>query len=104
MPVAALRVVAASDEPLSPAVALVPEDWSGVPDALIPARKVDTSGPGERARAARRAARFIKGPLPLGWVAAAAKANAVQLSPITSSGILSPPVFLGRLPQANGLK
>ena len=76
MPVPALRLVAAAAEPLSPrAVALTPEDWSGVPDALIPARKVDTSDPGDRARAARREARFIKGPLPLGWVAAAIKAG-----------------------------
>jgi hypothetical protein len=72
MPVPALRVIAASDEALSlHAPALAPEDWSGVPDALIPARKVDTSGPGDRAAAAKREARFIKGPLPIGWVAAA---------------------------------
>jgi hypothetical protein len=42
---------------------------------LILARKVATSGPADRARAARRGARFIKGPLPLGWLAAAAKAG-----------------------------
>ena len=76
MPAPAFRLVAASDEPLSPrAMALAPEDWSGVPDALIPARKVDTSGPADRARAAKREARFIKGPLPIGWLAAAATAG-----------------------------
>jgi DNA-binding transcriptional ArsR family regulator len=75
MPAPALRVVAAADEPLSPAVALAPEDWSGVPDTLIPARKVDTSGPADRARAAKREARFIKGPLPIGWLAAAIRAG-----------------------------
>ena len=72
----ALHVVAASDLAPSPdAVALAPEDWSGVPDALIPVRKLDPSGPEGRARAAKREARFIKGPLPLGWVATAAKAG-----------------------------
>ena len=38
-------------------------------------RKVDTSGPGERARAAKRDAWFIKGPLPIAWRARAAKAG-----------------------------
>ena len=76
MPMPALRLVAASGAPICPhALALAPEDWSGVPDALIPARKVDTSNPGDRARAAGREARFIKGPLPLGWVAAATRAG-----------------------------
>jgi DNA-binding transcriptional ArsR family regulator len=76
MPATALRVVASSDEPFSPhALALAPEDWSGVPDALIPARKVDTSGPADRARAAKREARFIKGPLPIEWLAAATRAG-----------------------------
>ena len=56
-------------------MALAPEDWSGVPDALVPVRKLDLSGPEGRARAARREAQFIKGPLPLGWVATAAKAG-----------------------------
>ena len=75
MPAPALRVVA-SDEPFSTqALALAPEDWSGVPDALIPARKVDTSGPEQRARAAGRGARFIKGPLSLDWLALAVKAG-----------------------------
>jgi DNA-binding transcriptional ArsR family regulator len=69
-------VVAASDQPLSPdSLALAPEDWSGVPDALIPVRTLDPLGPVGRARAARREAQFIKGPLPLGWVATAAKAG-----------------------------
>jgi hypothetical protein len=76
MPAPAVRVIAAPGEPFSShALALAPEDWSGVPDVLIPARKVDTSGPADRARAATREARFIKGPLPLGWVAAAARAG-----------------------------
>ena len=76
MPVSALHLVAASDEPLSlGAAALAPEDWSGVPDALVPARKVDTSGPADRAGAAKREARFIKGPLPIGWLALAANAG-----------------------------
>ena len=76
MPGPALRVVAASDQPLSPdALALAPEDWSGVPDALVPVRRLDPSGPEGRARAAKRGAQFIKGPLPLGWVATAAKAG-----------------------------
>jgi hypothetical protein len=76
MPVPDLRVVGAADEPPSPhALALAPEDWSGVPDDLIPVRKVDTSGPGERARAAKRDAWFIKGPLPIAWRARAAKAG-----------------------------
>ncbi len=76
MPVPALRVVAASDEPLPPDVlGLRPEDWADVPDALIPVCKVDIAGPGDRARAAKREAQFIKGPLPLGWLAPAAKAG-----------------------------
>ena len=76
MPVPVLRVVAASDEPPPPQVPIpAPEDWSNVPDALVPARKVDTRGPEGQARAAKREAQFIKGPLPLGWVAAAAKAG-----------------------------
>jgi DNA-binding transcriptional ArsR family regulator len=76
-------LVAAADEPFSThALALAPEDWSGVPDALIPAHKVDTSGPGERVRAARREARFIKGPLPLGWVALATKAGHPLAQPV----------------------
>jgi DNA-binding transcriptional ArsR family regulator len=76
MPGPALRVVAASDHPFSPdALVLAPEDWSGVPDALIPVRTLDPSGPEGRARAARREAQFIKGPLPLGWVAIAARAG-----------------------------
>ena len=75
MPAPAFRVVAAPEQLLSPAMALAPEDWSGVPDALIPARRVDTAGPADRTRAAKREARFIKGPLSLGWVAAAAKAG-----------------------------
>jgi hypothetical protein len=74
MAVPALHLVAAPGEPvcLRP-LTLAPENWSGVTDALIPVRKVDTSGPGERARAVGREARFIKGPLPLGWVALATK-------------------------------
>ena len=76
MPVPALRVVAASDESLRlDGLVLAPADWSNVPDALIPVRKVDTLGPEGRARAVRREAQFIKGPLPVGWVAAAAKAG-----------------------------
>ena len=76
MPGPALRVVAALDQPHSPdALVLAPEDWSGVPDALIPVRQLDLSGPEGRGRAARREAQFIKGPLPLGWVATAAKAG-----------------------------
>jgi DNA-binding transcriptional ArsR family regulator len=79
----ALRVVAASDLAPSPAtLVLAPKDWSGVPDALIPVRKLDTSGPEGRARAARREARFVKGPLPLGWVAAAARAGHPQALPV----------------------
>ena len=76
MSVPALRVVAASDEPSLPEVPIpAPGDWSNVPDALIPVRKVDTRGPEGRAGAARHEAQFIKGPLPLGWVATAAKAG-----------------------------
>ena len=76
MPAPALRVVAAPDDLICPhALALAPEDWSGVPDALVPARKVDTSGPADQARAAGREARFIKGPLPIGWLALAANAG-----------------------------
>src|SRR4051794_26696832 len=72
----ALRVIATSDEALfPPALSLAPEDWSGAPDALIPVRKLDTSGPDGRARAGKREAQFIKGPLPLGWIATAAKAG-----------------------------
>src|SRR4051794_25871549 len=72
----ALRLVAASDRPVWPnALLLAPEDWSDVPDALIPVRPLGSSGPEGRARAARREAQFIKGPLPLGWIATAAKAG-----------------------------
>src|SRR5215213_6972358 len=81
MPASSLRVVAAWDQLLPHTLSLAPEDWSGVPDALIPVRKLDTSGPEGRARAARREARFIKGPLPLGWVAAA-RAGHPQALPV----------------------
>ena len=72
----ALRLVAASDRPVWPnALLLAPEDWSDVPDALIPIRPLGSSGPEGGARAVRPEAQFIKGPLPLGWVAKAAKAG-----------------------------
>ena len=64
MPGPALRLVAASDQPVWPdALFLAPEDWSDVPDALIPVRPLGSSGPEGGARAARREAQFIKGPL-----------------------------------------
>src|SRR3954451_13890150 len=76
MPGPALRLVAASDQAVWPdALFLAPEDWSNVPDALIPVRPLGSSGPEGRARAARREAQFIKGTLPLGWIATAAKAG-----------------------------
>jgi DNA-binding transcriptional ArsR family regulator len=75
MPAPALRVVTAAESVPPRPLALAPEDWSGIPDALIPARKVDTSDPGDRAGAAKREARFIKGPLPIGWLAAATRAG-----------------------------
>src|SRR4051794_33529350 len=76
MPGPALRLVAASDQPVWPdALFLASEDWSRVPDALIPVRPLGSSGPEGRARAAKREAQFIKGPLPLGWIAAATKAR-----------------------------
>src|SRR3954462_6127873 len=79
----ALRLVAVSDRPVWPeAFSLTPEDWSGVPDVLIPVRKLDTSGSEDRGRAARREAQFIKGPLPLGWVAQAARAGHPQALPV----------------------
>src|SRR4051794_22330090 len=79
----ALRLVAASDRPVWPnALLLAPEDWSDVPDALIPVRTLRSSGPEGRARAARREAQFIKGPLPLGWVAKAARAGDPQALPV----------------------
>src|SRR3954465_14319361 len=72
----AFRVIATSDAALLPAaVSLASEDWSVVPDALIPVRPLGSSRPEGRARAARREAQFIKGPLPLGWIATAAKAG-----------------------------
>ena len=83
MPGPALRLVAASDQPVWPeALFLAPEDWSDVPDALIPVRPLGSSGPEGRARAARREAQFIKGPLPLGWVAKAARAGHPQALPV----------------------
>src|SRR3954454_17909205 len=83
MPGPALRVSSTSDEALSPAaLSLAPEDWSGVPDALIPDRPLGSSGPEGRARAARREAQFIKGPLPLGWVARAVKAGHPHALPV----------------------
>src|SRR3954465_3511596 len=79
----AFRVIATSDAALLPAaVSLAPEDWSGVPDALIPVRPLGSSGPEGGARAARREAQFIKGPLPLGWVARAAQAGHPQALPV----------------------
>src|SRR3954451_6743016 len=83
MPGPALRVSSTSDEALSPAaLSLAPKDWSGVPDALIPVRPLGSSGPEGRARAARREAQFIKGPLPLGWVAKAARAEHPHALPV----------------------
>src|SRR3954454_18193265 len=83
MPGPALRPVTASDQPVWPDVlSLAPEDWSDVPDALIPVRPLGSSGPESGARAARREARFIKGPLPLGWIAAAAKVGHPQALPV----------------------
>ena len=76
----ALRVVATSDGP--PALSLALEDWSGVSDDLIPVRKVDLFGPEGTARISKQEARFIKGPLPLGWVVAAAKAGHPQALPV----------------------
>src|SRR3954467_6189961 len=79
----AFRVIATSDAALLPAaVALAPEDWSGVPDALIPVRPLGSSGPEGRARATRREAQFIKGPLPLGWIATAAGAGHPHALPV----------------------
>jgi hypothetical protein len=76
MPGPARRAVAASDQPLwYDGLPLAPEDWSGVPDALIPVGKLHPPRPGGGAGADKRGARFIKGPLPLGWVAAAARAG-----------------------------
>jgi len=55
MPGPALRLVAASDQPVWPeALFLTPEDWSDVPDALIPVRPLGSSGPEGGARAAKR--------------------------------------------------
>src|SRR3954468_19590286 len=83
MPGPALHLVAASDQPLVPnALFLAPEDWSDVPDALIPVRPLGSSGPESGARAARREAQFIKGPLPLGWVAKAARAGHPHALPV----------------------
>ena len=83
MPGPALRLVAASTPPVGPdALFLAPEDWSDVPDALIPVRPLGSSGPEGRARAARREAQFIKGPLPLGWLAKAARAGHPQALPV----------------------
>src|SRR5215212_12102241 len=79
----ALRLVAASDQPVRPeALFLAPEDWSGIPDALIPVRPLGSYGPEGRARAAKREAQFIKGPLPLGWIATAAKAGHPHALPV----------------------
>src|SRR3954454_3780631 len=83
MPGPALRLVAASNQPVWPdALFLASEDWSDVPDALIPVRPLGSSGPEGRARATRREAQFIKGPLPLGWIATAAKAGHPQALPV----------------------
>src|SRR3954466_67354 len=83
MPGPALRVIATSDETLSSdALFLAPEGWSDVPDTLIPVRKLATSGPEGRSRAAKREAQFIKGPLPLGWVAKAARAGHPHALPV----------------------
>src|SRR3954452_6597197 len=83
MPGPALRVIATSDEALAtPALFLAPEDWSDVPDALIPVRPLGSYGPEGRARAAKREAQFIKGPLPLGWVAQAARAGHLHALPV----------------------
>src|SRR3954447_5909769 len=83
MPGPALRLVAASAPPVRPeALFLAPEDWSGIPDALIPVRPLGSSGPEGRARAAKREAQFIKGPLLLGWVAKAARAGHPQALPV----------------------
>jgi DNA-binding transcriptional ArsR family regulator len=83
MPGPALRLVAASDRPACPdALILAPEDWSDVPDALIPVRPLGSSGPEGGARAAKRETQFIKGPLPLGWVARAARAGHPHALPV----------------------
>src|SRR3954470_13333396 len=79
----ALRLVAASDRPACPdALFLAPENWSDVPDALIPVRPLGSSGPEGAARAARREAQFIKGPRRLGGVAGAAQAGRPQALPL----------------------
>src|SRR3954451_24687560 len=83
MPGPALHLVAASDQPVRPdALFLAPEDWSGIPDALIPVRPLGSSGPEGGPGPARREAQFIKGPLPLGWVAKAARAGHPQAVPV----------------------
>src|SRR3954454_5911626 len=83
MPGPALRPVTASDQPVWPdALFLAPEDWSDVPDALIPVRPLGSSGPEGRARAAKREAQFIKGPLPLDWGAKAARAGHRHALPV----------------------
>lgn len=50
-----------------------PERWRNVPDALIPVRKVEPLGREGRRRQEKRDTQFVKGPLPLGWLAAVAQ-------------------------------
>src|SRR3954464_222771 len=83
MPGPALRLVAAPDRPVWPdALFLAPKDWPDVPAAWIPVRPLGSSGLEGGARAARREAQFIKGPLPLGWVAKAARAGHPDALPV----------------------
>src|SRR5262245_10357008 len=47
-------------------------DWATVPDRLIPTRMVPRE-PAMASPAARDRAKFVKGPLPMGWIGEAAR-------------------------------
>jgi DNA-binding transcriptional ArsR family regulator len=58
-------------------------DRAAVPDRLIPARVV----PGERTttdrqRTSRERSRFVKGPLPIGWIASALRSGGTKALPV----------------------
>jgi DNA-binding transcriptional ArsR family regulator len=56
-------------------------DWAAVPDRLIPTRLVP-SDRGKASPASRRRAKFIKGPLPIGWIADALRCGNSRALPV----------------------
>jgi hypothetical protein len=56
-------------------------DWATVPDHLVPARVVLSERTGQRL-ASRERSRFVKGPLPMGWIGAAARCGDARALPV----------------------